>query len=423
MAETTRTYVFVYRGKGFVPAGLLILTQDARASFATFAYGDRYLERPDRIAVDPVALPLPESGRSARYRTEEGFAVFNGIRDAAPDGWGQYLMYKAMGDRLPNEADLLLASGEHRVGALAFGPTPQRPERITPWGQGDAPGEHFTLAELAEAAERAQHVDELDENLRRLLTAGSSLGGARPKAATELLGQPWIAKFAARNDSFPECRVELATMRLAAECGLDVPALAFQQVLGRDIYLIERFDRKRSGDQLDRLPFASGLTMLGAHESEVSRYAYADLAAALRQHGTRVRTDLGELFRRMVFNILVTNDDDHLRNHGFLWDGTGWRLSPLYDVVPKPQVGLERRLVLGVGPEGRLATLSNALASAAQFDLGHEEASALIETMADCVHDRWAYQFYVAGISAADRARFATCFRQADPQVRAQSAG
>src|SRR3546814_2318134 len=108
-------------------------------------------------------------------------------------------MYKAMGDRLPGDAYLILASGDHRVGALAFGPTPERPERITPWGDGPAPGEEFTLAELAEAAERAQHVDELDENLRALLAAGSSLGGARPKAATTIGEQPWIAKFQKRD--------------------------------------------------------------------------------------------------------------------------------------------------------------------------------------------------------------------------------
>lgn len=203
MVETTRTYVFVCRNEGFVPAGLLDLTQDGRASFATFAYGDRYLERPDRIPVDPVALALPEPGSRVRFRTEEGFSVFNGVRVAAPDGWGQYLMYKAMGDRLPNDVDLLLASGDHRVGALAFGPTAQRPQPITPWGDGDAPGESFTLAELAQAAERAQQVDELDDNLRRLLTAGSSLGGARPKAATEIAGMPWGAKFPARTDTFP----------------------------------------------------------------------------------------------------------------------------------------------------------------------------------------------------------------------------
>ena len=410
---TIRSYVFVHLPEGPVPAGLLTMTDEPRNQFATFAYGRRYLERPDRIPADPVALPLHDAGTSRTFRTEEGFAVFGGIRDAAPDGWGQYLMYKAMGDRLPSEIDLILASGEHRVGALAFGPTPERPERITPWGDGPAPGEEFTLAELAEAAERAQHVDELDENLRALLAAGSSLGGARPKAATQIGEQPWIAKFQKRGDSFPECRVELATMRLAAECGLDVPALDFRCVLERDIYLIERFDRVPHGNWLERRPFASGLTMLGAHESEVSRYSYADLAGAIRQYGTKIREDLHELFRRMVFNILVTNDDDHLRNHGFLFDGNGWRLSPLYDVVPKPQVGLERRLVLGVGPEGRNATLDNALAGAAVFDLGPDEASAMAEELRKIVAARWQPLFKEAGLSPADQGRFATCFRLA----------
>ena len=391
------------------------MTDEPRNQFATFAYGRRYLERADRIPVDPVALPLHEAGTSRTFRTEEGFAVFGGIRDAAPDGWGQYLMYKAMGDRLPSEIDLILASGEHRVGALAFGPTPARPERITPWGGGPAPGEEFTLAELAEAAERAQHVDELDENLRALLAAGSSLGGARPKAATKIGEQPWIAKFQKRGDSFPECRVELATMRLASECGLDVPPLDFRCVLDRDIYLIERFDRIPHGNWLERRPFASGLTMLGAHESEVSSFSYADLAGAIRQFGTEVRQDLHELFRRMLLNILVTNDDDHLRNHGFLFDGEGWRLSPLYDVVPKPQLGLERRLVLGVGPEGRNATIENALAGAAVFDLGHDDAKAIAENMSRTVATRWEQLFTEAGISAADRKRFATCFRLAAP--------
>lgn len=410
---TVRTYVFVHLGQKPVPAGLLTMTAEPRNQFATFAYGRRYLERPDRIPVDPVALPLHEPGTVRTFRTEEGFAVFGGIRDAAPDGWGQYLMYKAMGDRMPSEMDLILASGEHRVGALSFGPTPVKPQRITPWGDGPVPGEAFTLEELTEAAERAQHVDELDENLRALLAAGSSLGGARPKAATTFGDQPWIAKFQKRGDSFPECRVELATMRIAAESGLDVPSLDFRNVLDRDVYLIERFDRIPHGNWLERRPFASGLTMLGAHESEVSSYSYADLAGVIRQYGTQVRKDLHELLRRMVFNILVTNDDDHLRNHGFLFDGTGWRLSPLYDVVPKPQLGLERRLVLGVGPDGRNATLENALAGAAVFDLGHDEASSIVDEMRRIVGGRWETLYADAGISAADRARFATCFRLA----------
>lgn len=411
------TIVFVYRDGLPVPAGRLVLVDEPRNAYASFTYGRRYLERPDRAPVDPVQLPLPAPGPDVEFRTQEDFAVFNGVRDAAPDGWGQYLMYKAMGDRLPTEADLILASGDHRVGALAFGPTPDAPQRLTPWGEGDAPGEQFSLEVLADAVERAQSVDQLDPDLRALLTAGSSLGGARPKAATEIEGQAWIAKFPSRTDTYPECRIELATMRLADECGLDVPELDFRSVMGRDIYLIRRFDRLRDRDVLYRTPFASGLTLLGAHQADIGLHGYADLAEALRRYGANPRRDLRELWRRMLFNILVTNDDDHLRNHGFLLTEAGWRLSPLYDVVPKPQIGRNRTLVLKVGPDGRAATVANALAGAARFHLTAEEAEADAASMIEIVRRRWDRLYAEAGVSEADRGRFATCFRQADPTL------
>jgi serine/threonine-protein kinase HipA len=410
------TYVFLWRDGAWVPAGLLRIEPHAREGSARFAYGRRYLERPDRLAIDPVSLPLPEPRTEVEFVTQRGLPLFGAIADATPDGWGQYLMYKALDDRLPNIADLVLASGDRRVGAIAFGPTRERPKRIMPWGDDPPPGEFVSLAELAEAAERAQSVESLDEGLRRLLNATSSLGGARPKAATDIAGAPWIAKFPRRQDTFPECRVELATMRLAAACGLDVPELGFECLLDRDIYLIRRFDR-RTDDPAQRLPFVSGLTMLAAHESETPRFAYADLAAVVRSFGTRVRRDLHELFDRMTFNVLVTNDDDHLRNHGFLHVDGGWNLSPLYDVVPKPQIGLERRLALGVGDDGRAATLANCLSGARHFDLTNEEAKKRLVRMAGQVAAGWEEQFAAASIGAADRARFATCFRQADPAV------
>ena len=411
-----RTYVFLWRAGEWVPAGLLSIHPHEREGSARFAYGRHYLERADRIAIDPVSLPLPARGTDIEYVTATGLALFGAIDDATPDRWGQYLMYKAMRDRLPGIADLVLASGDHRVGALAFGPTSLRPERIMPWGDEPPTGEHVSLGELAQAAERAQTVDELDPRLRGLLDAATSLGGARPKAATDIGGAPWIAKFPRRQDTFPECRVELATMRLAASCGLDVPELGFEVVFDRDIYLIRRFDRPADAP-IDRLPFVSGLTMVAAHENESPQFAYADLAAAIRRHGTRVRRDLHELFERMAFNVLVTNDDDHLRNHGFLHDGKGWNLSPLYDVVPKPQVGQERRLALGVGASGRDATLANVLSGARHFDLTDDEARARVLRLARLVYSGWEAAFRDAGISPADRARFATCFRQADTEV------
>ena len=199
-------------------------------------------------------------------------------------------------------------------------------------------------------------------------------------------------------------------MRLARECGLDVPDTDFATLLGRDIYLIRRFDRRIEGNRLRRVPFASSLTMLEAHEIAAHRYSYRDLAEVLRRLGSNPRPDLRELFRRMAFNILVGNDDDHLRNHAFVFDGRGWRLSPLYDVVPRPHVGSNGRLILAAGESGHAATLANALTGAAAFGLKREEAAALLEDLRGRVSARWKAALSEAGIGAIDIERLANCF-------------
>jgi serine/threonine-protein kinase HipA len=410
--RTRTTYVYVHLAEGPVPAGRLDMIEDGRNSYATFQYGARYLRRPDRVPVDPAALALPDPDDAPQtFRSAEDFDLFNGIRDAAPDGWGRYLMHKAAGPKNLEEFDYLAASGDHRVGALAFGPDPTGgPKRIAPWGEDAAPGERFDLAALAEAAERVQSVDRLGPDLRRILEAGSSLGGVRPKAAADHHGVPWIAKFSAKDDTYPVCRTELAVMRLARECGLVVPDTDFATIHGRDIYLVRRFDRHIEGNRIRRLPFASSLTMLEAHENAAHRYSYRDLAEVLRRLGSDPRNDLRELFRRMAFNILVGNDDDHLRNHAFLFDGRGWRLSPLYDVVPRPHGGSNGRLILAVGERGHEASLANALTGAAVFGLKGEEAAALLEELRVRVGARWKAALSEAGIGATDIERLASCF-------------
>lgn len=409
------TVVYIHLAEGPVPAGRLEMVEDGRNSHATFQYGARYLRRADRVAVDPAALPLPDAGAAPwLFRTSEGFDLFNGIRDAAPDGWGRYLMHKAAGAENLEEFDYLVASGDHRVGALAFGPDQTGgPRRMAPWGDGDADGERLDLSALLEAVERVQSVDRLDPELRRFLEAGSSLGGARPKAATGHRGTPWIAKFSAKGDTYPVCRTELAVMRLAKECGLDVPETDIASILGRDIYLIERFDRVVAGNRLIRRPFASALTMLEAQEIAAHRYSYRDLAEVIRRHGAAPRRDLRELFRRMAFNVLVGNDDDHLRNHAFLLDGPGWRLSPLYDVVPRPRTATSGTLVLGVGDRGHEATLDNALSGAAHFGIRREEAATLLEDMRQRVDARWRAILTAFAIGDQDIQRLANCFVEA----------
>jgi serine/threonine-protein kinase HipA len=407
------TFVYVHLPDGPVPAGRLEMIEDGRNSYAIFEYGTRYLQRSNRVSVDPAALPLPDTN-GVQFRMAEGFDLFNGIRDAAPDGWGRYLMRKVAGAENLTEFDYLVATGDDRAGALAFGSDPTGgPKRMARWGDDSLPGEHFDLALLSEAIDRAQSVDQLTPALERILEAGSSLGGARPKVAATHRGSPWIAKFPAKNDTYPVCRTELAIMGLAKQCGLNVPDIDFMSIEKRDIYLIERFDRVTVGNQLRRLPYASALTMLEAHEIAAHEYSYRDLVNVVRRFGSKPDDDLRELFRRMAFNILVGNDDDHLRNHAFLFDQRGWRLSPLYDVVPKPRISSEGRLVLAVGDRGHEATLANALTSAAAFGLAHDEAAALLKDLRLQVNSGWRIALAEAGLGSTEIERLANSFSEA----------
>jgi serine/threonine-protein kinase HipA len=172
-----------------------------------------------------------------------------------------------------------------------------------------------------------------------------------------------------------------------------------------------------AGLQERRLPFVSGLTMLGCDETQSRERSYADLAHAIRRycHTSVIRRDNRELFGRMVYNILVSNDDDHLRNHGFVWDTLlpGWRLSPLYDVMPRPSLAFERQLHLGVGLKGRAATLDNAMTTKEAFSLSEKEAAVVIAEVWQQVHE-WRVYFEQYGVPATEIEKTAPAFRHID---------
>ena len=410
-------YVYLHLPENAVPVGLLTMEGEGRAAVARFSYGRRYLQRKDAFPVDPVQLPLGEQ----EYLAPEGFALFNGIRDAAPDGWGRHLLDCAAGARVLTEFDYLVATGEDRVGALAFGPDLSGPTRIVPWDASASAspsdplaGKQLDLAALLDAIREFDSAEELPAAHRRFLVRGSSLGGARPKAAVDDGRQQWIAKFTRAEDRYPVCRAEHAAMKLASRVGLCVPKVRLERVMDHDIYLVERFDREGK----KRIPFISGLTLIGARESESSQQSYRALAEQLRRFGSRPRDDAKELWLRMIFNILCNNTDDHLRNHGFLWDGTGWRLSPAYDVVPFPQVGRERYLAIGVGKEGRQATIANALSQAESFGLSVEEAAPLAITMRNKMKREWEKVFRSSGMVTADIERLRSCFLACEEAIK-----
>jgi len=407
-------YVFMYLPgeTAAVPAGdLELLEMGAESTLSSFGYGRRYLERPVAVPVDPVSLPLTcLPGDQSRYEPVNP-PLFGAVRDATPDVWGRRVL-EAKLNVPPNsvpESVYLLNAGPHRFGALDFRPdltSLEAPGLLPPLTQ---------LEYLVEAADRIQEGLPIPAQLAPIFTAGT-LGGARPKALVLHHGEQYLAKFPARNDGFNVPAVERACLELARQAGLDVPTTDLKVLAdGRHVMLIERFDRHAVGDGFARRHCISALTLLGKHETESLGTRYESLSEKLGECGvdTRVQSDRNELYARIAFNILVSNDDDHLRNHAFMWDsvGKGWRLSPLYDVVPRPQISLERYLHMSVGPQGRLATLDNLLEAHGSFGLLRKDAAVIIDRVASATRE-WRMVFEELEVPGADCDKVASAFRR-----------
>lgn len=434
-AKETKLMTFAYLGADWAPCGQLTLTEEGEHLLASsFAYGLNYLKRADALEVDPVSLGLGdrEAIRGKRLLPAAQLPFFGGIRDAAPDSWGRRVIeakLKVPANSLP-ESQYLLHAGSERVGALDIRTSIQDSPAIGVSGWN-------TLAHLLEAAERIEEGLPIPAHLEAIFMDGTALGGARPKASIrDEAGVLWLAKFASRHDAFDVPAIECAALELASQAGLNVPPVRTMMLGNRRIMLIRRFDRYwvTPGTALDpdadllaagtgdgrvehRMGFVSGLTLVACDESESRTKSYADLAEAVRRHchPSIIRQNNEELFKRMVFNIFVSNDDDHLRNHGFVWDPRlpGWRLSPLYDVLPRASHSTERFLHLGVGPQGRMATLDNALAAHGKFTLSLETASLLIDEVWRVVR-QWRGYFDQSGVPDHEQAKIASAFRHID---------
>lgn len=397
-----------------VPAGrLTMIEQGLQVQASTFAYGRRYVARVNALPVDPIALVLVPGRNDEERVPAGGLAMFGALRDATPDAWGRRVIenrLRAPPNGLP-ESVYLDHAGPHRAGALDVRESPTSP------AAGGALPAVVDLRHLLDAAARIEEGEPVPAHLEVFFAGGPSVGGARPKAVVTVDGGEWIAKFPARNDPFNVPLVERATLELAREAGLTVPRTRLEtQADGRQVMLIERFDRERLPQGVGRRHMVSALTLLALHEQDSPDSSYAAIADAIGLHGVsgQITSDRRELFARMVFNILVSNDDDHLRNHAFLLDaeGAGWRLSPLYDVVPKPQVAQERMLHLSVGPQGRLARLNNALAGAGRFGLLPPVAAQIIDRVVGAVRS-WRDSFEALGVPARECDRVASAFRRA----------
>ena len=360
--------------KSPVPAGLFTLDTDTM--IGKFAYGRRYLQRPDAIGLDPVNLPLSEQ----EYLTRKNSGIFGVLGDVLPDSWGKYILAKRLsipfGSLYPHE--MFDYVNTNTVGALSFGPTPDHPttKQEKPVSFGD-------LHKVAEVYAKVMSDEQLPAEVLYLLEQGTSLGGAQPKCPVIYDHDEWIAKFENSKTPIRFPRLEFAAMQMAKRAGITVPKVQLEEVNGSAVYLIKRFDRL-SGK---RIPFMSAHALSDLDLDELEKGSYVEVARQMRKFVKNVTRDLHEFYRRMVFNVFIRNQDDHLRNHGFIYQDNAWHLSPLYDVLPIParKTADDFSLSLNIGLEGTTATLSNLYSQHEEFNLGREQATQIIAEVAAVV--------------------------------------
>ncbi len=361
-----------------------------------FVYGRSYLARKNAVEIDPIELRLA----ARKYETTLLKGVFGALRDAAPDSWGRLIIDRQHNQEL-SELGYLMNSADDRAGALGFGTGVVPPAPRKKFNQTLQLDELQKIADdiLKDKKPRGNHV----EQAARLLLINTSMGGARPKAVVEDAQGLWIAKFNRPDkDKWNSARVERSMLQLAKTCGISVAESKLATVGDRDVLLLKRFDRDKVDAGYYRHRMVSALTILRADEFEPSKWSYVALAEELRRVSTHARKDAAELFRRMCFNALVSNLDDHPRNHALLARDT-WKLSPAYDITPQSPVGIDRRnLAMICGSAGTYANINNLLSQCGRFLLEREEAEAIILEIRDTVSTSWRKIARAQGVTVAD---------------------
>jgi serine/threonine-protein kinase HipA len=398
-SETERheAYVWIWLAGAADPvvAGRLVHTGKP----LKFNYGRSYLALQGAIPIYDPELPL----RPGSLPLPPGLDMPSSIRDAAPDAWGRRVIinrvFGAKGKDIDpgqlNELTYLLESGSDRIGALDFqaSATTYRPRQA----------KTATLEALMDAAARVEQGVPLAPELDEALFHGSTIGGARPKALITSGDTKYIAKFSAQNDVYSVVKAEFIAMRLAALAGLNVASVKMAHTAGKDVLLIERFDRERRANVWHRKAMVSALTLLAIDEM-MARYAsYEELASIIRHRFTASREALRELFGRLTFNVLSGNTDDHARNHAAFWDGRSLSLTPAYDICPQARTGNEASQAMLITGEKRLSQITVCLEAAPAFQLSAEAATAIVTHQITVIRDNWDQVCEEAALSVVDR--------------------
>lgn len=358
-----------------------------------FTYARSYLERSDAIPLFPPELPL-QRGPQAPLA---GLMMPGCIRDAAPDAWGRRIIINRFSSE-PNELGYLLASGSDRIGALDF---QSSATDYVPRGPHNA-----SLEELVASAERVEQGLPLNPELDQALFHGTSIGGARPKALIEDGSRKFVAKFSSSTDLYSIVKAEFIAMRLAYHAGLNVAPVSLIQAAGRDVLLVERFDRTRTEQGWQRHAVISALTLFELDEL-MARYAsYEDLAEQIRLGFHHPEQMLRELFARLVFNILTGNTDDHARNHAAFWNGDTLELTPAYDICPQSRTGNEATQAMLIRNSERTSQLGLCLDVAHEYLLSREDALGIMEHQIRVIGEQWDRTCEQAALPPAERSRF-----------------
>ena len=396
----SEAYVWVWLPNATEPVVAGLLTQQGPQ--LVFNYGRSYLARPDAISLYAPELPLQPGSLSLI----PGLNMPSCLRDASPDAWGRrVLIHQKLGVKGTDAAQIeldeltyLLESGSDRIGALDFQKSPtQYVPRQT---------QQPSLEELLTAAEKVEQGIALSPELDQALLHGTALGGARPKVLLDDGDRKFIAKFSSSHDLYSVVKAEFIAMRLARKVGLNVATVHLRTAMGKDVLLIERFDRVRDGDQWCRRAMVSALTIFELDEMMAAYASYEKLAECIRHRFAHSTASLHELFARMVFNILCGNTDDHARNHSAFWDGHQLALTPAYDICPQSRTGQQASQAMLIHGSDRRSQIATCMAAAPSFLLGSEAAIAIVNHQVRTIENEWPSICDEAGLSAVDRALF-----------------
>jgi len=393
-------FVWVWLPHATEPVVAGVLTRQGQQFI--FNYGRGYLARADAIALYAPELPL----QAGAISLIAGLNMPACIRDASPDAWGRrVLVNRKLGVQgasvTPFELDeltYLLESGSDRIGALDFQKTSTRYE--------PRQSQQISLELLLTAAQKVEQGVPLSSDLDLALLHGTSLGGARPKVFIDDGSQKFIAKFSSSNDLYSVVKAEFIAMRLAHKVGLQVAPVQLRQVLGKDVLLIERFDRIQTQGGWSRRAMVCALTLFELDEMMAAYASYQKLAEIIRHRFVHAKATLRELFSRMVFNILCGNTDDHARNHAAFWDGNQLELTPAYDICPQARSGMQASQAMLITGSERTSQLTTCIEASHHFLIGRAQAIQLINQQVQLIEREWNVTCDEADLSQADRAFF-----------------